>query len=445
MTKSSHTITMQARKKGKDAIEKQKKLQQEKNVQKKEHLNIRKKQQEQLAIGMFDYRKALEAGVTEYLNEFKKHFLETLLQAEVNDRAGLPYERNENRDVVRWGSEKGSAILDGGKVEITRPRLRLLRGLAVGHGEVKLEMYKAMNRADLIDGPLTAAVLAGVSSRNYAKLVCKTLNAKGVKKSTVSRKTIEATKPTVDQFLKRRLDSISATVLFIDGVHVAKRMALACIAIDSNGKKHVIGVHLGASESQIVCRDLIRDMIERGLDPNGKYLFVIDGSKALAQSIRAAFGQHAHIQRCQEHKIRDVQAYLPFKERTYFRHKLQAAYGQKTEQAALNQLGKIRSELSLISEKACNSLTEGLYETVTVHRLGITGLLRKSLRTTNIVESAFSSVRRYMGRVGRFRDEAQRDLWLIRSLVEAERHFRGLDGHRQISALRKKLAEPPHS
>jgi putative transposase len=298
-----------------------------------------------------------------------------------------------------------------------------------------------MNRAELIDGPLTAAVLSGVSARTYARLMCRNLRATGMKRSTVSRKTIAATKPTVDQFLKKRLDDINPVVMLIDGVNVGGRQALACIGIDNSGRKHVIGVRLGTTENQILCRDLLRDMIDRGLGPDGDYLFVIDGSMALAGAIRAAFGQDVHIQRCQEHKIRDVQAYLPFKMRMGVRQKLQAAYSQKTEKAALSQLSRIRSELMIVSEKAANALTEGMFETVTVHRLGVTGLLRKSLRTTNIVESAFASVRRYMGRVGRFQNDSQRDLWLIRSLVEAERHFRNLDGHRQIAELRKKLAK----
>ncbi len=395
--------------------------------------------QDLIAFAMPDYKEVIREGIVEHMEEFKRVWLEALLHAEVNGLIGVPYRRSDNRQFVRWGMEAGTAILDGGKIAVRRPRVRLLRTLKQSGGEVQLETYKAMNRTELIDGPLTIAVLSGVSARAYEDLMCRNLKAKGVKRSAVSRKTIAATKPTVDQFLKRKLDSINAVVVFVDGVNVAGQQALACIAIDSNGRKHVCAVRLGSTENQIVCRDMFRDMIERGFEPEDSYLFVIDGSKALAQAIRTVFGADAQIQRCQEHKIRDVQAYLPHKLRMSFRQKIQAAYAQKTEKAALNHLNKIRIELSLISEKAANALTEGMYETVTVHRLGVTGLLRKSLRTTNIIESAFSSVRRYMGRVGRFHNEAQRDLWLIRSLVEAERHFRTVDGHRQLLELRKRL------
>jgi transposase-like protein len=296
-----------------------------------------------------------------------------------------------------------------------------------------------MNRTELFDGPLMAAILSGVSARNYTRIVSRGLQAKGVKKSAISRKAIAATKPTVEQFRNRTLKEHDLVILIFDGVHVGKRQIVCCIGIDVNGRKHVLGLCVGATENEIVCRDLIRDLIKRGLSTQKDYLFVVDGSKALSGAIHAAFGQDVAIQRCQEHKIRDVQGYVPVKFRAEIRDKMQAAYNQKTEKQALKRLALIRSQLSLISENAVNALTEGMLETLTLHRLGITGLLRKSLRTTNIIESAFSSVRRYMGRVSKFEDEAQRELWLTRSLLEAERHFRTLRGCRQIRKLKAAL------
>jgi transposase-like protein len=245
----------------------------------------------------------------------------------------------------------------------------------------------------------------------------------------------------VDQFRNSSLKEHDFVALILDGVHVQQRQIICCVGIDMNGKKHVLAVRVGATENEVVCRDLIRDLIERGLTPTKEYLFVVDGSRALIAAIRAAFGQDAFIQRCQEHKIRDVQAYVPHRLRAEFREKMQAAYNQKTEKRAYERLAKIRLELSLISENAANSLTEGMHETLTLHRLQITGFLKASLRTTNIIESAFSSVRRYMGRVTHFRDESHRELWTIRSLLEAQRHFRTLRGHRQLRKLRQRMRE----
>lgn len=404
---------------------------------KQRHSGIR---EELVGLLKDDVREIVLAGIGEYLQGGTKLLLELLMDAEVQQLCGMRYERDSKRRFVRWGTEQGTAIVSSAKQPVRKPRLRLLRNMNGAGGEVPLETYKAMNRAELIDGPLMESILSGVSTRNYASIVERGLRAKGVSKSAVSRKAIAATKPTVEQFMKRRLDGLKLVVLLFDGIHIYKRQTLACVGIDHNGRKHALGIRLGATENEIVCRDLIGDLIERGLNIETKYLFVVDGSKALNRAIRATFGPDANIQRCQEHKIRNVQAYVPHKHRAWVRSKLQAAYAQNTFEAAMKRLDRFRVELSLIGcTKAVDALTEGMYETLTVHRLGVTGLLRKSLRTTNIMESLFASVRRYMGRVTRFKDEDQIDLWVIRSLVEAEKHLRVLPGARQLAALKARL------
>jgi len=378
-------------------------------------------------------------GVNEYVTCGTRKLLELLMHAEAEQRCGKRYSRNSERQAVRWGTEQGIAIVNGAKRPIERPRIRALRNLNDHGGELQLETYKAMNLAELMDGPLTATILAGVSARQYAKIISQGLEAKGVSKSAISRKAIAATKPTVDRFLKQKLDHLDLVAILFDGIHIGKKQMIVSIGIDRNGRKHVLGLRVGATENEIVCRDLIRDLIDRGVSAEKRYLFIIDGSKALVAAIRAAFGQNVAIQRCQEHKIRDVQGYVPVKLRREIREKLQAAYNQRSEKKASDYLQKIRVELQMVSENAANALTEGLYETLTVHRLKVTGLLRKSLRTTNIMESAFSSVRRYMGRVTRFRDESQMELWVIRSILETERHFRPVQGCRQLKKLRNSL------
>lgn len=384
-----------------------------------------------------DLKTVIAEGIHEYLGKGAKLLLELLMQAEVETICGKNHERFEKRNCVRWGSEEGTAIVEGSKCSVKRPRVRALRSPNV---EIQLETYKAMNSKELIDGPLTAAILGGVSSRNYQKIVARGLESKGVSKSSVSRKAIAATKPTVDQFRNRRIDHLDLVVLFFDGVHIAKRQVIVCIGVDSGGKKHVLSLRNGASENEFVCQDLMDDLKEKGLNTENKYLFVIDGSKALAKVIRASFGQEVAIQRCQEHKIRNVQGYLPRKYWNDVRNKMMAAYNEKTERQAIERLMKLRGELSLISEGAVNALTEGLFETLTIHRLKVIGALKRALRTTNAIESAFSSVRRYMRNTAKFSNESQIDLWLTRSLLEAERHFRLIPGNRQLKTLKKQLA-----
>jgi putative transposase len=177
---------------------------------------------------------SLENGINRELADFKRVWLETLMQSEVNELTGKPYERNR-KPSTRWGYEKGIAIVDGGKIEIIRPRIRLVRTLK--GGEIQLETYKAMNRSDLLDGPLRKAILAGVSTRAYSQLICQNLAAKGIKRSSVSRRFIEATKPIVEAFLKRDLSKLELIVLFIDGVHIGGMSAIANIGVDTQGRK----------------------------------------------------------------------------------------------------------------------------------------------------------------------------------------------------------------
>jgi transposase-like protein len=392
-----------------------------------------------------DYRLVVKESVTNYIHEATRLMLELLMVAEVADHCGERYQHSSERKSVRWGTQRGTALVAGGKIEVSKPRVRHVDLKNRKGGEIELETYQAMNDKLVFTEQMLARILAGVSTRQYASTLEKNLRSKGVSKSTISRKAIAATKPTVDEFLKRSLKESNLIVLMFDGINLGGRQMIVCIGIDNNGRKRICGLRLGATENDIVCRDLIRDMIERGLNQEQKYLFAIDGSKALVKAIRAAFGQDAAIQRCQEHKIRNVQAYLPLNRRNEFRNKLQAAYNEPTEKAAAKRLDQIRNQLLLTGgEKAANALLEGLPETLTIHRLGVKGLLRKSLRTTNIIESAFSSARRYMSKVTNFKNEGQIDRWAIRSLVETERHFRTLAGNRQLAALQNKLQTYKH-
>lgn len=407
-----------------------------------EPVKLPKNQMQKLvSLLQLDFKSVIQEGVHEYIQHGARFLIELLMAAEVTELCGDRHERSRKRKNVRWGSEPGTAILGGGKAAVDRPRVRTLDKQA----EVQLDTYKAFNERGLLTEPLMARLLAGVSTRRYTSTIESALRKNGVSRSSVSRAAIAATKPTVDNFFKRRLESLDLVVLLLDGISLGGKQMIVCIAIDTRGRKHLLGAQLGATENFIVCRDLLRDLKDRGLKEDVPYLFVIDGAKALVQAIRTAFGDNTAIQRCQEHKIRNVEAYLPRKRRHEFRSKLQAAYNQKSEKAAGKRLEKIRLELSLISDHAANALVEGLQETLTVHRLGIRGMLRKSLRTTNIIESAFSSARRYLGRVTSYKQEEQIYRWAVRSLLEAERHFRTVGGHRQLIELQAKLKDHAHA
>jgi len=159
-------------------------------------------------LGPLDVNKVIEEEIGFYLGSGTRMLLELLMQKEAQEICGKWYSRSPERQAQRWGTEEGTAIYNQARRPITRPRLR--QGLGEKSKEVELKSYRAINREELIDRHLTASILAGVSTRQYAKLLERSLEAKGVSRGTISRKGIASTKPTVDEFRKQRLDHLDS-------------------------------------------------------------------------------------------------------------------------------------------------------------------------------------------------------------------------------------------
>lgn len=383
-----------------------------------------------------DFKQAIESGVQKYLATLLLQISEALLNGEISALCGPRYERDPERTYCRHGYQQGTiAALDGSKMAIERPRARDIKTGT----EAVLATYAALNNKTLLDERALAFVAAGVSERQFEKLLVKGLKRRGVSRSSISRSVVRTMVESLKFFEERTWEKRRFIALLFDGVKVGKCMVVACMGVDLSGQKHVLGIHPGATENAVVCRDLIRKIVKQGLDVDGDYLFVVDGSKALRSAIEETFGVDAVFQRCQEHKIRDVQGYLPYKHRDQFRQRLQHAYNIRSYKAASELLQSIRSDLSLISEQAVRSLTEGLEDTLTLHSLGIWGGLRDSLRTTNIIESTFSSLRKKTHNVTNWQDEPQINRWMAHNLLQIEQRFRKTQGHRTLTRLRKQL------
>ena len=94
--------------------------------------------------------------------------------------------------------------------------------------------------------------------------------------------------------------------LLIDGIHLGQQVLVVALGMETSGKKHVLGVWQGATENTAVVKDLLEDLVARGLSTERRYLLVIDGAKALRAGIERVFAQRAEVQRCQLHKRRNV-------------------------------------------------------------------------------------------------------------------------------------------
>jgi transposase-like protein len=305
--------------------------------------------------------------------------------------------------------------------------------------EVELDSYARMQDDGRRQRAVREGLVAGLSTRNYRRAVQSVLDGYGIEKSSVSREFVAASAAQLKKLFERKLDGLDVAAILIDGIHFGKQVLVVALGIESSGKKQVLGLWQGATENTAVVKDLLEDLVARGLSTERRYLFVIDGAKALRAAIERVFGAHAEVQRCQLHKRRNVAEYLPKNAQGDYDRRIRNAYAMTGYAEAKTELEKIFRQLERVNPSAARSLEEGMDETLTVHRLGLAEPLRRSLTTTNPIESCLSTVERVARRVKRWHGGDQALRWTATGLLEAERKFRKVRGYREMPTLQRKL------
>ena len=178
----------------------------------------------------------------------------------------------------------------------------------------------------------------------------------------------------------------------VDGVHFGAHTCVVALGIDRDGRTHPLALVEGATENATLVRALLVDLGERGLDVTRPLLVVIDGARALRSAVVDVFDRPL-IQRCQEYKIRNVQDRLPVAQRSVVEQRMRRAYQEPGSVGAEAQLEALARELQRTDPSAAASLREGLEETLTVVALGLPPMLRRTLRSTNPIESMISICR----------------------------------------------------
>ncbi len=359
------------------------------------------------------------------------------IQEEVRQLAGEWYERRPAAGGHRWGKQPGYVMFAGRKVGMERPRVR---DKQTGQ-EMALESYGRFQQDRRLEESVMDQMALGLSTRNYEASIQAFCDGYGIKKSSVSRHFIAASKKSLEELMNRRLEPWDLVVVFLDGTERGGECLIVAMGVDREGRKHGLGLWQGATENGEVCGALLDHLIERGLDPEKKYLFIIDGSKALSSAIRKKFAG-SEIQRCQLHKRRNVVEHLPESHQTDVERRLKAAYAMTGYREAKAALSDVLDDLKQVNPSAARSLAEGMEETLTLHRLGIPEDLRTSLRTTNIIESSLSRVDDLTRRVKRWRAGDHRQRWFATALLLAEKRFRKVRGYRAMKTLVQVLRRP---
>lgn len=391
-----------------------------------------------LPLPLAEMWEQLQAEVERLAGEAGLRIVHGILEDEVTRRVGPPHRPDPASAALRWGRQPGYVVYGGQKVGIERPRVRTRDG-----EEVELDSYGKLQQDGRMQRAVAERVVCGLSTRKYRRAVRSVLDGYGIAKSSVSRQFVRATASQLEQLCQRRLEGLHLVALLIDGIAFAGQTLIVALGVEESGNKHVLGLWQGATENATVCKALLEDLVERGLDPQRRYLFVLDGSKALRAAVEKVFGERAQVQRCQLHKRRNVKDHLPEGCRADYDRQLRNAYALAGYDQAKAALEKLFRQLERINPSAARSLEEGLEETLTLHRLGVGALLRRSLSSTNLIESCLSTVRHVARNVKRWQGGDHIARWAAAGLVEAESKFRKVRGYRELQELAKKLN--PHS
>lgn len=356
--------------------------------------------------------------------------IQNLLQEEVVNLCGPAFSRKGPEGYHRGGSDPGSIILDGKRLAIKKPRVKK------SGKDVELNSYAALQEYDLLQDRVVKHMMSGVSTRSYDGLLDEVAGGMGLQKSAVSKAFVHGSKEALDLINGRDLAKDTWMTIMIDGIEFAGSCVIVAIGITTGGKKVILGLKLGDSENWEVCKDLLQNLIERGLRSDAPMLFVLDGSKALKKAVRKVFGDHHPIQRCIRHKERNCLKYLPKQYHIEFRRRWKLLHGMTRLDDAKLEYDRLVHWLSQRNQEALASLEEGEMETLTVIRLNAGPLLRKTLASTNPIESAFYTVRFKSHRVKNWRSGKDQIVrWAGLTLLEAEKKFHTIRGHKEIQSL----------
>ncbi len=383
-----------------------------------------------------DLMEASQIAVGEMIEMLGRANLDAVLCLSAQKVAGEKHQGRKGGEVTWHGSQSGSVCLGEHKVRVNKPRLRK-KGRGKG-GEVEIPAYEAMNGGEGVGRRMLEILMRGVSTRNYEHVLPEMANAVGVSKSTVSREFIEASGKELRRLCERRLDGYEFLVIYIDGMVFGEHHVICSVGVDADGRKMVLGMVEGASENAASTVSLLESLVERGIDPSRRYLFVIDGSKALRSAIARVFGKANPVQRCRNHKVKNVTDKLPEDLKDQVKSVMKAAYKLPWKDG-MAKLKKQADWLSIHHPDAAGSLLEGMEETFTINRLDISPTLRRCLATTNIIENPNSGVRQRTRRVSRWRDGKMVLRWAASAFAATEANFRRILGYRDLWMLKAAL------
>jgi transposase-like protein len=383
---------------------------------------------------------ATKRDLMNWVHEVGLAALGEVLRGEAEAIVGPKGKHRADRTHHHWGHASAELSFGGRRIGVRRPRVRERSGR-----EVQLPSVEHLRTCDPLPERVLNQIMLGVSTRGYGRSLEAApaeVRSRGTSKSAASRHLVERMRTRMKDQLSRPLGDHSLLALVVDGLVVAGQTVVVALGITGEGTKVPLGLWQGTTENAATCTALLQDLLARGLRIEGRILCLIDGGKGLRKALTDVLGSNAVVQRCQLHKRRNVKDHLPKSRQAQVDAVMRQAYRSGSSDAARKQLRSLAAALEREGQDgAAASVREGLEETLTVLKLGLSGALARSLATTNCVESLLSTVRRVMRNVKRWRGGEMVKRWTALGVSTAEQRFRRIKGYRDLRVLADALRD----
>lgn len=360
-------------------------------------------------------------------------FARALMEQEVERISGPKFSHKSIGQVWRGGSDQTHIVVGGEKMSVTRPRAR------DRNGEIQLSSLARLQDQDIFDDEIRERMVRGVSTRNYEPVVKSWSEKLSISKSNVSRAFVRASKRDLERINTQDLSEYEFIALMVDGVEIGERVLVVVLGITHDCQKIPLGLREGNTENSAVVKDLLASIRDRNFKMHTeRMLAVTDGAKALKKGLKDVFGETVVIQRCWIHKLRNLQKYVPETHHKQLWWRMKKLMNLKSFEDAKKEMSQFIEWLAEISIEAENSMREVGLELLTVHELGVAGVLRKSLYSTNPIESLIFGIRHRLSRVKNWKSSTKKDQiqrWMASSILAHQKNMRRLRGHREVNNL----------
>ena len=340
-----------------------------------------------------------KAGADEFVRDMIGFVAQRLMELDIDNRCGASHgERTDARTNSRNGFGDRQWDTRAGSVALRIPKLR-----AGSYSPPFLEPRRTAEKA--LAAVIQEAYVQGISTRSVDDLV-QAIGMSGISKSQVSRLCAEIDER-VQTFLHRPIEGdwpylrIDATYLKVrQAGRIVSVAAIIAIGANSDGRREVLGMQVGASEAEPFWMDFLRSLTHRGL--RGVKLVISDAHEGLKAAVRKVIS--ATWQRCRVHFMRNVLVHAPVGQRRMVSPRIATIFAQETESAARDQWRTVTDQLRERFPKIAR-LMDDAEENVLAHT-GFPKEHRSKIYSTNPLERLNAEIKRRTDVVGIFPNEA---------------------------------------